>query len=194
MSPGGRSAGATPQIAYRDAEASDAEAVAALHARSWREHYRGEFEDAYLDGDLVGERLAVWRERLARRPAHQLVRLACDGGQLVGFVCVYGDHDPRWGSLIDNLHVLASAKRSGVGSSLMRQAGAWLAERHPDRGVYLLVLASNAGARRFYERLGATNAGESGMETHGGAWVRSCCYVWPEPSALAQAAPHAEGA
>ena len=52
-------------IEYRQAQLRDAEAVALLHARSWRENYRGAFTDAFLDGDLPGERLRVWRERLA---------------------------------------------------------------------------------------------------------------------------------
>jgi len=51
-------------IDYRPASARDADAIARLHARSWRENYRGEFHDSFLDGDLDGERLRVWRERL----------------------------------------------------------------------------------------------------------------------------------
>ena len=66
----------------------------------------------------------------------------------------------------------------------MRQAGAWLDSRYPDSGVHLFVLEVNAPARRFYERLGARNAGVSTMETHGGAIVRSCRYVWPSPRLL----------
>jgi hypothetical protein len=42
----------------------------------------------------------------------------------------------------------------------------------------------NASARRFYERLGAHDAGVSTMETHGGAIVRSCRYVWPNARLL----------
>ena len=66
----------------------------------------------------------------------------------------------------------------------MRRAGAWLAPLHPDLGVYLLVLEANASARRFYERLGAQNAGVSSMQTHGGAVVRSCRYTWPRAELL----------
>ena len=33
-------------ITYRPAQPGDAEAVARLHARSWRESYRGSFSDA----------------------------------------------------------------------------------------------------------------------------------------------------
>lgn len=174
-------------IEYRPAKRSDAGAIASLHARSWRENYRGAFHDAFLDGDLPEERLRVWSERLERPPGNQLVQLAVDGAKLVGFVCAYGAHDPRWGSLVDNLHVSHDSKRNGVGSSLMRQAGAWLAPRYPGLGVYLFVLEANAPARRFYERLGAQNAGVSTMETHGGAVVQSCRYTWPRAELLSAA-------
>jgi ribosomal protein S18 acetylase RimI-like enzyme len=171
-------------IEYRPANPTDAEAIALLHARSWRENYRGAFRDAFLDGDLPGERLRVWRERLDHPPGNQLVGLAVDGANLVGFVCVYGAHDPQWGSLVDNLHVAQVSKRSGIGSSLMRQAGTWLARLYTDLGVYLWVLEVNSPARRFYERLGGQNAGISIMETHGGAVVRSCRYTWPRADLL----------
>jgi ribosomal protein S18 acetylase RimI-like enzyme len=174
-------------IEYRTATARHAEPIADLHAQSWRENYRGSFRDEFLDGDLVGERLRVWRERLESSPDDQLVLLALDGADLVGFVCAYGAHDPSWGSLIDNLHVARAHKRNGIGSALMRQAGAWLAPRYPDLEVYLWVLEVNASARRFYERIGARNAGVSTTETHGGAMVRSCRYTWPRPALLSGA-------
>lgn len=171
-------------IEYRLAGASDAEAIADLHARSWRENYRGSFRDAFLDGDLLGERLRVWRDRLDRPPDNQLVLVAVDDTELAGFVCAYGAHDPRWGSLVDNLHVARAFRRNGIGMALMRRAGARLASRYPESEVYLLVLEVNASARRFYAHLGGRNAGTSTMETHGGAMVRSCRYTWPRPDRL----------
>lgn len=172
-------------IQYRPATAADADAIALLHTRSWRENYRGSFSDAFLDGELPAERMRVWRARLDRPPENQFVALALDGETPTGFVCAYGAHDPRWGSFVDNLHVASAAKRQGVGASLMRQTGAWLESRYADTGVYLLVLEVNAAARSFYERLGARNAEVSMMETHGGAMVRSCRYIWPRPGGLA---------
>ena len=171
-------------IQYRQGEPSDADAIAMLHTRSWRENYRGAFSDAFLDGELPEERMRVWRERLDRPAENQFVRLAFDAANLVGFVCAYGAHDPQWGSLIDNLHVAHAAKRTGIGAALMRQAGAWLESQYPAVGVYLFVLEINSSARRFYERLGAQNAGVSTMETHGGAMVRSCRYIWPDAKML----------
>lgn len=172
-------------IAYRAARPADADAIALLHVRSWRESYRGSFTDDFLDREQPAERLRVWRGRFERPPENQLVQLAFDGTTLVGFVCAYSAHDPRFGSFVDNLHVAAEAKRHGVGAALMRQAGAWLAARHPDLGVYLMVLEVNAPARRFYERIGGRCAEVVTMETHGGAIVRSCRYVWPSARALA---------
>ncbi len=51
---------------YREATADDVEAIAQLHADSWRRNYRGAFRDAFLDGPVVGERRTVWAERLTR--------------------------------------------------------------------------------------------------------------------------------
>jgi ribosomal protein S18 acetylase RimI-like enzyme len=174
-------------IEYRPAEASDADTIALLHTRSWRENYRGSFPDVFLDGELPEERMRVWRARLDGPPENQFVQLAFEATNLIGFVCAYGAHDPQWGSFVDNLHVATASKRHGVGSSLMRQAGAWLAPRYPDLGVYLLVLEANSSARRFYERLGAQNAGASTMEYHGGAVVRSCRYTWSRAELLSTA-------
>lgn len=174
-------------IEYRAAGRSDADAIALLHTRSWRENYRGSFSDAFLDGEIPEERIRVWRARLADPPANQFVQLAFDAADLVGFVCAYGAVDSSWGSFIDNLHVARAARRRGVATSLMGQAGAWLGSRYPDRGVYLFVLETNTSARRFYERLGGHNGGVSTMETHGGAIVQSCRYVWPGADPLRNA-------
>jgi GNAT superfamily N-acetyltransferase len=171
-------------IEYRPATSSDADAVAALHARSWRENYRGVIADAFLDGDLLEERLRVWRERLDHPPGNQFVLLAVEGVNLVGFVCAFGGHDPQWGSLVDNLHVVRDSKRNGIGSSLMRQAGVWLANSYPDLGIYLWVLEANASARRFYERIGGTDVGVSIMDVHDTSNVRCCRYTWPRPEVL----------
>lgn len=174
-------------IEYRAAGPSDADAIALLHTRSWRESFRGIFPDAFLDEALPGERIRVWRERLGAPPASQRVELAVEAAGLVGFVCAYGAHDPRWGSFVDNLHVAGEARGRGVGSALLRRAGGWLAEHYPEAGVYLLVLEQNEGARRLYERLGARSAEVAPMETHGGGRARTCRYVWSRAKELAEA-------
>ena len=55
-------------ITYRPATVTDADRIAALHARSWQETYRGIMPDEFLDNEVENERLAVWQERFAGQP------------------------------------------------------------------------------------------------------------------------------
>jgi hypothetical protein len=80
----------------REANLSDLEAIANLHARSWRIAYRGILSDAYLDGDLVAERRAVWQERFSKPAPNQTIVVAEIDGGMVGLACAYGDHDELW--------------------------------------------------------------------------------------------------
>ncbi|MGA9725050.1 MAG: hypothetical protein WBQ86_21520 [Candidatus Binatus sp.] len=75
-------------------------AVATLHAESWRAHYRGAYRDGYLDGDVVQDRIRVWKERLSTPAPNQFVVLAEEDDDLIGFACAYGGHDETWGSLL----------------------------------------------------------------------------------------------
>lgn len=106
---------------FRTAGPGDAAAVARLHADSWRRHYRGAYSDAYLDGDVLTDRLAVWSGRLAA-PEGTRTLLAEDGTEVLGFVHVVLDEDPEWGTLVDNLHVTSARQRTGVGRALLTRA------------------------------------------------------------------------
>jgi len=151
----------------RAATPADAAAIADLHAASWRATYRGALRDAYLDGDVVAERRAVWEERLGAPPANQFVLVAeqdvpaaGDAGAVVGFGCAFGAKDERFGTELDNLHVRADRQSGGIGAVLLAGIARWCVATHPDTGLYLLVLTQNHRARRFYERLGADDVGE----------------------------------
>src|SRR2546422_1092551 len=90
---------------FRLAGPSDAEAVAGLHADSWRRHYRGAYSDAFLDADVFADRLAVWTDRLSEGRSDQCTIVAeCDGA-VVGFAHTALEDDERWGALLHNLHV-----------------------------------------------------------------------------------------
>lgn len=115
-------------VLLRAADAGDAEGVALLHADSWRRHYRGVYSDAFLDGDVASDRLAVWSARLAA-PAGSETVVAEQGGQLVGFVHVVFGADPRWGSLIDNLHVGRHLRGNLHSGATRRRPGT--PDRHP---------------------------------------------------------------
>ena len=102
-------------VAYLDATDRDADRIAALHAESWRRHYRGAYLDTYLDGDVASERREVWRGRLARPKENQFTVIARHGDELLGSAHTFLDEDPLWGSLLENLHVRSDLKRTGKG-------------------------------------------------------------------------------
>ncbi|MEV4410751.1 GNAT family N-acetyltransferase [Catellatospora sp. NPDC049609] len=177
-------------LRVRVGDAADAEAVARLHADSWRRHYRGAYADSFLDGDVIADRLAVWTQRLAA-PVPGRTVLAEDDAGLVGFVHIVFDADGRWGSLVDNLHVAHDRRRSGTGSALMACAARAVLEGAATRAMYLRVLAQNSAAQRFYQALGGIRAGLAPVAPPGGVPGRlagapqAYRIAWPDVSALA---------
>jgi GNAT superfamily N-acetyltransferase len=163
---------------FREATRLDATAIAALHAESWRAHYRGAYRDEYLDGEVVEDRLRVWKERLSRPVLNQFVVLAFEGDDLIGFACVYGRHDETWGSLLDNIHVRPEHQRLGVGTGLMAEVAAWCRANYADCGLYLWVLEQNRRAQRFYQRLGASDHGGEISEPPGGGQIHGRRCAW----------------
>ncbi|MCX9155402.1 GNAT family N-acetyltransferase [Niveibacterium sp. 24ML] len=140
----------------RIATADDAAAIALLHAQSWRNAYRGVLQEAYLDHAVQAEREALWQARLADGADAPLEVLLLESpAGLLGFACIRPDADPEWGPLIDNLHVQAALRGSGLGRMLMTavQARIGSGQRH-----HLWVLAANEAARGFYARLGGREA------------------------------------
>jgi ribosomal protein S18 acetylase RimI-like enzyme len=169
---------------YREATADDVEAIARLHADSWRQHYRGAFSDAFLDGPVVGERRTVWAERLTLPPSSRYTVVAEHDGVVVGFAHTVFDDDPVWGALLDNLHVVHDLKRQGVGRCLMAESAHVVVERRPGSGLYLWVLQQNIAAQAFYDAIGGTRVGEGATEPPGGGTAPTYRYAWPDPAAL----------
>ena len=175
---------------YRLAQTSDVEAIAALHAESWRRSYRGMLPDAFLDGEVFEDRASLWQQRFGD-PDEKLVTLtilAEADGELAGFSHSIADEDVTWGTLLDNLHVRHGTKRLGVGTRLVAETAAWLEERSPGSALYLWVLEKNAPAIQFYDSLGGEVAGR-GVSNEGGGSATSLRYWWPELSWLSRLLP-----
>jgi ribosomal protein S18 acetylase RimI-like enzyme len=172
-------------LQLRDATARDVEAIAALHADSWRRNYRGAFSDAYLDGDLVAERLSVWTDRL--RPPHTgtftivAERPGPAPGPIVGLAHTILGDDPAWGALLDNLHVSHAEKGHGIGTRLMAETARALIARDPASSLFLWVLAQNTAAQAFYGARGGTCVERQSRSPEPGDRLR---YTWPDPSGL----------
>ncbi|MEJ3747517.1 GNAT family N-acetyltransferase [Actinomycetes bacterium KLBMP 9797] len=181
-------------VRVRGAGGEDAERIAVLHADSWRRHYRGAYADAFLDGDVEADRRSVWSARLAA-PGHSQTLLADRGGQLVGFLHVVFDHHPRWGSLVDNLHVRHDQRRMGIGTALLGRAARAVSERAAGTAMYLWVLRQNTAAQHFYRDCGATCVETAAVPPPGGDPARlngtpHCLrMVWPDVGTFTEDEP-----
>jgi ribosomal protein S18 acetylase RimI-like enzyme len=178
---------AEPQ--FRLARPDDAEAVANLHADSWRLHYRGAYSDAFLDGDVLSDRLAVWTDRL-REPDPRRYTILAEHGSLVGFANTFFDDDPTWGALLDNLHVADGHKRQGIGSRLLVLTAEAVLERPKRTGLYVWVLEQNLGAQAFYRARNGRRVGLDLVSPPGRIASRltgspaKLRFAWPEPAVL----------
>ncbi|MDX2101712.1 MAG: GNAT family N-acetyltransferase [Alphaproteobacteria bacterium] len=166
----------------------DAEPIARLHAASWRDTYRGMVPDRLLDGPIAEERLQQWRQVLAHLPAGRVVLCAREEGELLGFI----SGGPRRGgptgydAEIYALYVARTRRGTGIGRRLLGHAAERLALFGHD-GVMTWVLAANAGACRFYDRLGGRIVAQK-EESMAGAQLAELGYGWAEIRDLVEAA------
>lgn len=177
-------------IVYRLATAQDADAIAALHAESWRRNYRGAYADSYLDGDVLDDRRVVWAARLATDAADRRTIVAESDSCIGGFAHVVLDDHPVWGALLDNLHVAHDRKRQGIGAQLMDRVARTVVHARPASCLFLWVLEQNRPAQAFYESLDGRCVerelvqppeGDPSRLTGTPAGLR---YVWSDPALL----------
>ena len=168
----------------RPATYADVPTIANLHANSWRLAYRGAFNDEYLASEADGDRLRFWEERLTSPAPNQCVLLLTLGSKLVGFVCLFAQHHPDYGSFLNNLHVAESHLGQGHGARLMLAAREHFEILSPATPVYLFVVESNTRARHFYSRFGATMAGTAPWDPPGGGSVLLHRLSWPTPKEI----------
>jgi len=182
--------GTVDELRFLAAGPGDADAIAALHADSWRRHYRGAFSDDFLDGDVTAVLRDRWRERFATQDPRTRTILARHGGELAGFAHTELGAHTEWGALLDNLHVAYGLKRQGVGRRLVALTARAVIDAAPGSGLYLWVLEQNAAARAFYAALGGETTERHEVGAPGGVSSRlsgspmSLAIVWPEPSRL----------
>jgi ribosomal protein S18 acetylase RimI-like enzyme len=130
----------------RPATGDDAEAIAAIHVRSWRRDY-ADVLDAHVLADLdVAERAQRWRGWLG--DGHARVWVAEEGGRIVGFASL---RDAK----LTTLYVDPFAQGAGVGTRLLAEAEAAGARE-------LEVFEANGHGRHFYEARGWRDDGDAG--------------------------------
>lgn len=154
-----------------------------MHAASWRIAYRDILDPRWLAQALDADRLATWERRMAAPEPGQSVLIAQRDGAAIGFVCLIAGADPRWGGLVDNLHVLPDLKGGGVGSLLLRAAAAHMAA--DGGGLHLFCYTANHPARGFYDRMGGQVVEALEKSGPDGRPAPELRYFWADAAALA---------
>ncbi|RAK57218.1 GNAT family N-acetyltransferase [Phenylobacterium deserti] len=179
-----QSRGASFDFLIVPAGPADAEALAQVHVRSWRETYRGLLPDAYLarmSEEIYARRFR--RSLLQPRPGEAtLAALTRDG--LVG----YAEAGPSRSRVegegeIATLYLLKSAQRRGVGRRLVSQTAKVLASEGA-RALVISVLYGNMPARGFYEALGGKADPPRHERGPGGLLYPEVAYRWPDIGVL----------
>jgi ribosomal protein S18 acetylase RimI-like enzyme len=166
----------------------DAEDLAEVHVRAWRQTYGGLLPDFYLARLSVPLHARRWRKRLLRATPGEVDLTAGDRSGLVGYV---SGGPLRGGSPdeaeITTLYVLQSAQGQGLGRRLLGSA----ARAMMDGGLTslsLTVLRGNDRAVAFYDRLGGVAGPAQVRRGPGGGLVSEIPFNWPDIAELAAVA------
>ncbi|MET4122017.1 ribosomal protein S18 acetylase RimI-like enzyme [Bradyrhizobium sp. JR1.5] len=152
-------------VVIRCGNKADVAQIATIHVASWRDTYARILDPKFLSDEIEACQFALWSARLCDRGVNQLVDVALGtSGRILGFICCYREFSPVWGSLVDNLHVVAEARAQGIGEKLFRSVVGQLSETNSKLGLYLWVFEANEAGLRFYKRLGGRVVEKRGAE------------------------------
>lgn len=144
----------THLMIIREVELTDVPTMAQVHVNSWKVHYRGIMNQAFLDSLDVSARAERWAKALSD-PTNPNVTLVGEiQNQVVGFVSVgppRKDFYSGWGELMA-LYLDTREQKKGLGRALFNAGEAQLKQMGFSK-FYLWVLRDNP-TRGFYERVG----------------------------------------
>ncbi|HSP74261.1 MAG TPA: GNAT family N-acetyltransferase [Gaiellaceae bacterium] len=157
-------------VAVRRATAEDADAIAAVHVRTWQGAYRDVFPPDELDTLAVEPRALAWRSHLAGGRVTAFVDDA-----LTGFASVGPSRDEDGVGELYAIYVVPERWGTGVARELLAAAEAELRTCGFAEAT-LWVLEANPRARGFYESCGWALDGTVKTDVHLGVDVAEVRY------------------
>lgn len=164
------------RFAIRPAKLADAEAIARVHAASWRDSYRALLPPHALVR-LDADQRRGWRRSLADPAILTVVAYDVSSGDIVG-VCDAGRNrgSTAHAGEIYRIYLDYHAKRHGLGREMFEYVTDWLRAQHLP-SLVIWVLDTNAHACRFYEAMGGQLGPRIGSRVAGVPVVERA-YVW----------------
>lgn len=171
-------------MVIREAQVSDAPAIAKVHVDTWRSTYRGIVADDHLER-LSYDRAERAREtRLADAEGRWFVFVAeNEAGHIVGFADGgrAREEEPTCDGELYAIYILEPYQRQGIGRLLVRAVARRLHEMQI-HSMAVWVLKDNP-ACGFYERLGGRRVATKAVNI-GGRDYEEVCYCWDDVAAL----------
>jgi L-amino acid N-acyltransferase YncA len=138
----------------REATVEDAPSIAAIHVATWKHAYRGIVPATLLASLSVEQRTKDWVTRL--KPSERVTYVLETGGEICGWASIGPSRDDDHKGVYAELYAIYMAP-AHIGRSLGQLLYARCEQelekdRYPFISVW--VLEANAGARRFYEKVG----------------------------------------
>ena len=165
----------TDQIHLRDAEISDAPALARISVSGWQQAYAGLLPRSYLEALDVDARTRGWVQLLGSGTAQAIV--AELSGVVAGFIS-FGpsrdaDADTSATAEVYAVYVDPDRWRHGIGRVLLDAA---VARSMPVTACTLWVLAGNIDAQGFYRSQGFEPDGATKTEDRNGVLLHEVRY------------------
>lgn len=162
---------------------ADAEELARVHVRAWRETYRGLLPDSFLARMSEADYARRFRRVLTFPGPNDVTLMAFGRGGVVGYAQGGPARAGRESTAeIATLYVLREAQGKGYGKRLLIGAARALAAQGA-RALVLSVLKDNQAARGFYEHLGG-EAEPPRPEPGPGGVQHEVAYLWRDIGAL----------
>ncbi len=144
------------QIVIREAQPSDAPAMARINVATWRDSY-GKFLPRQLMEELsCSQKQSEIENFFARWEENQAVALVAENksGEMMAFIMAGKNHrqDLRYMGEIYNLHIAPAFQSRGIGCCLVYRVSQVFRQRNWNT-MMVWALAENP-SRRFYEKLG----------------------------------------
>ena len=180
----------------RRADAADIPVLARLTIAAWRETYAGWMPDAALANLDPADWEARWRAQMdsaVNDDAYAAYLALDENGKPAGFGACRRQTSPKLlplgfdGELV-SLYLLRKIQGQGAGRRLIAKIATHLVARDC-RACAFWVFRTNAGARSFYERLGATPTGVEGVWEVFGMVLPDMAYGWKDLRPLAAQNP-----
>lgn len=148
-------------VIIREPAAGDAEQIAGVHVRGWRDAYSHLLPERFYDDAALQRRVAQWRRLIDEPDPARSVRVAEIGGGIVGFAFAgpAQDDDALRADELYALYVVTERHGTGVGQALLDAVVG-------DRPAQLWVVKDNARAQAFYRRNGFAPDGAVKVEEH----------------------------